>query len=140
MSNQAQSDERVRHSAHRAGSKVLERRKEPEAAPLVVGLQGIRATAGAPPAIRSRQIRYLQRTAGNSAVQSMIGTSKTSAPAIFLQRLAYNQPVRARELKTVFQVPKKSTFILTGRDGSKVVAKFEPGSETQDQKRARLLT
>lgn len=36
-------------------------------------------------------------------------------------------------------MPGKSTFILTGRDGSKLVAKLEPGSEAQDQKKARLL-
>ncbi len=72
-------------------------------------------------------------------MQSLIGTREDPARAIRLQRLAYDKPVRARELQTVFKVPGKSTFILTGRDGSKLVAKFEPGSETQDQKKARLL-
>jgi hypothetical protein len=38
----------------------------------------------------------------------------------------------------VFQVPGKSTYIVTGRDGSKLVVKFEPGSESQDQKKARI--
>lgn len=138
MSNKRQGDERVEHSSHRAGSNVLERREESESA-LLGGLQGIQATAGATPAVLTRQIRYLQRTAGNGAVQSLLGTREDSAHTIRLQRLAYDKPVRARELQTVFKVPGKSTFILTGRDGSKLVAKFEPGSETQDQKRARIL-
>jgi hypothetical protein len=139
MSNKTQGDERVKHSSHRAGPNVLERREESEPAPLG-GLQGIQATAAATPAVLTRQIRYLQRTAGNGAVQSLIGTREDSARTIRLQRLAYDKAVRARELQTVFKVPGKSTFILTGRDGSKLVAKFEPGSETQDQKRARILT
>jgi hypothetical protein len=138
MSHKTQDDERVKHSSHRAGTNVLEPRKESEPTPLG-GLHGIQKTNGAAPEVLSRQIRYLQRTAGNGAVQSLIGTREGSPPAIRLQRLAYDKPVRARELQTVFKVPGKSTFILTARDGSKLVAKFEPGSETQEQKKARLL-
>lgn len=138
MSHKPQHDERVKHQAQRAGSNVLERQEESQSDPLGGLAQGFPTTPGAAPAILSRKIRHLQRTAGNSAVQSLIRTREASAPAVRVQRLAYDQPVRARELRTVFKVPGKSTYILTGRDGSKVVAKFEPGSETQQQKRARI--
>lgn len=68
-------------------------------------------------------------------MQSLI----TAGKGIRLQRLAYDKPLTARELQKVYKVKGKSTFILTGRDGSQLVAKFEPGSEAQDQKRARLM-
>lgn len=95
------------------------------------------AAGSAPDSVLSRQMMSLQRTAGKRAVQSLVRTSAPPAHAVVIQRLAWNNMILRNDVADVKQVGTKSTFIVTGTDGNRVVFKVESSSETAEVRKAR---